>query len=90
MPVHFVKRLRGFDMKFLKAMDIQALDEAQRKRLQVGQWVYAGNKSCMGKFLGVKRCGTVVVAWQGNAKRRGAGSVTSYWHDLLQYARGRS
>ena len=77
-------------MKFLKAMDIQALDEAQRKRLQVGQWVYADNKSCMGKFLGVKRCGTVVVAWQGNAKRRGAGSVTSYWHDLLQYARGRS
>jgi hypothetical protein len=37
-------------MKFLKAMDIQALDDTQRKRLQVGQWVYAGNRSCMGKF----------------------------------------
>jgi hypothetical protein len=79
---------KGYEMKFLKAMDIQALDEAQRKRLQVGQWVYAGNKSCMGKFLGVKRCGTVVVAWQGNAAK--SGDVLGYWHDLLQYARGRS
>ena len=77
-----------YNMKFLKAMDIQALDEAQRKRLQVGQWVYAGNRSCMGKFLGVKRCGTVVVAWQGNAAKRG--DVWMYWRELLQYARGRS
>jgi hypothetical protein len=72
-------------MKFLKAMDIQALDEAQRKRLQVGQWVYAGDKSCMGKFLGVKRCGTVVVAWQGNATRKG-NKPNEYYRALRDYA----
>ena len=73
-------------MQYVKSMNIQALDEAQRKRLQVGQLVYAGNKSCVGKFLGVKRCGTVVVAWQGNAKK--GGNVTGYWNSLRQYAKG--
>ena len=77
-------------MKYSKPVNIQALNETERKRLQVGQWVYAGDRSCVGKFLGVKDTGTVVVACQGNAKRRCADSVTSYWHDLRQYALGTS
>ncbi len=72
-------------MRYVKATDIHALNDTQRSALQVGQWVYAGDKSAKGKFLGVKGTGTVVVAWHGNAQRYSTG-VTSYWHDLRQYA----
>lgn len=72
-------------MQYSKAVDIWQLTENQTRKLQVGQWVFAGNTKNIGRFLGVKKSGTVVVAWHGNASFQK--SYNGYIQQLLNYAR---
>lgn len=73
-------------MKFLPAFDIWQVPVELLAKAQAGQWVYAGDKSNKGQFYGVKPSGTVVVAWEGNAKN--AQSYREYKTALLNYAKG--
>lgn len=79
-------------MKFQPTKDIWALSETQIKKLQPGQWVSAGpaeaSKDNCGVFCGVKPSGSVVVAWNGNAKSRP--SRKAYRRALMDYAKGPS
>jgi hypothetical protein len=72
-------------MKFTYAFDIWSVPVDLLKHAQPGQWVYAGNKADKGRFLGVKRSGTVVVAWQGNTARQA--DKAGYIKTLRSYAK---
>jgi hypothetical protein len=57
------------------------------RRLQPGQWVKTSDSDVglsLGRFWGVKPSGTVVVAWQGNA--RGHSKYWEYQNALRHYA----
>ena len=73
-------------MQYKKALDIWQLTENQIRKLQVGQWVFAGTTKNTGRFLGIKKSGTVVVSWQGNASFQK--SYKGYIQQLLNYAKG--
>jgi hypothetical protein len=73
--------------RFTKAIDIWAADAS---KLQPGQWVYAGHDDgpgspTRGRFFGVKRSGSIVVAWLGNA--RSDRSVAGYFTAHRKYAK---
>jgi len=72
-------------MKFTHAFDIWSVPVDLLKHAQPGQWVYAGNKADKGRFLGVKKSGTVVVAWQGNTARQA--DKAGYLRTLRAYAK---
>lgn len=72
-------------MQYTKAIDIWQLTDDQIRKLQVGQWVFAGNTKNIGRFLGIKKSNTVVVAWQGNASFQE--SYRGYVQQLLNYAK---
>lgn len=72
-------------MKYKKAVDIWALSNEQIKKLQGGQWVYAGEPNNKGRFLGMKKSGTLVVAWNGNASQQK--SYMGYIKTLANYAK---
>jgi len=74
-------------MRFTPAVNIHALDDEARRRLQPGQWVYATDLDARGRFWGVKPSGTVVVSWHQNA--RNSGNVRDYWQAHRDYARAR-
>jgi hypothetical protein len=69
--------------RFLPTLDIWALDDAQRARLPIGQWVTAGPDGPKGRFLGQGR--STVVAWLGNA--RGSRDYHGYMRTLRDYGR---
>ena len=73
---------------YKKTVDIGQMSERELRRLTPGQWVYTDQDRPMwrGRFWGVKPSGTVVVAWQGNA--RGSGDWRDYQRRLCEYARG--
>jgi hypothetical protein len=73
-------------MKFTHAFDIWSVPVDLLKHAQPGQWVYAGNKTDKGRFLGVKASGTVVVAWEGNTQRHA--DKAGYIKTLRAYAKG--
>lgn len=73
-------------MKYLPAFDIWSTPAELLKHVQPGQWVYAGNKEDKGRFYGIKPSGSIVVAWQGNAKR--SGNLKGYYRALRDYAKG--
>ncbi len=73
-------------MQYQKSVDIWQLSDKQIKQLQVGQWIFAGDTKNIGRFLGVKKSNTVVVAWHGNASFQE--SYSGYIQTLLNYARG--
>lgn len=54
--------------------------------VQPGQHVYAGDKQTKGIFLGVKKSGSVVVAWNGNW--RAHSYDRGYIKSLRNYAKG--
>jgi len=58
-------------MKYTPAFNVWSVPKELLAHAQPGQWVYAGDKSAMGRFLGVKRSGVVVVAWLGNERNQG-------------------
>lgn len=72
--------------RFQKIIDISRLSDAAMQQLQPGQWVYTDVNTPLsrGKFWGIKKSGTVVVAWQGNAINRS--SWTEYQRSLRNYA----
>jgi len=55
-------------MRYTRAFNIWNLSDEQRKRIPIGQWVYAGDPSNKGRFYGQGR--TTVVAWLGNGRGR--------------------
>ena len=71
-------------MKYQPSFNIWTIPHPLLRYVQPGQHVYAGDTSTRGVFLGVKRSGTVVVAWEGNAK----GRRREYISTLRQYALG--
>ena len=79
-------------MKFKPTIDIWGLPSDALKTLQPGQWVSAGapdeNRTNCGRFYGVKPSGSVVVAWNGNARNRP--SIKAYHKALHTYAKGSS
>ena len=73
-------------MRYIKAFDIYKLSENTYKDIMVGQWIFAGDISNKGRFLGVKKSGTVVVAWHNNAKQQK--DYAGYIAALLAYSKG--
>jgi hypothetical protein len=77
-------------MKFLPAFNVWSTPVELLAHAQPGQWVYAGDRNSMGRFLGVKKSGSVVVAWLGNERGRGSKQQRlEYVRTLRQYALGR-
>lgn len=77
-------------MKFKPTIDIWSIPEESLKTLQRGQWVSAGpvpqgDRRACGVFCGVRPSGTVVVAWNGNA--RASKSPKAYRKALMDYGR---
>jgi hypothetical protein len=70
--------------RYTATIDIWTLDDAERRRLQVGQWVSAGpldaTGSNRGRFYG--QGFTTAVAWLGNARGR---DYRNYMRALYQY-----
>lgn len=76
-------------MRYAPAFNVWALPVELLAHAQPGQWVYAGDRSAMGRFLGVKRSGVVVVAWLGNERAQGGRSARrEYIRALRAYALG--
>jgi hypothetical protein len=76
-------------MKYSAPVNAHAVTTETLAKLQPGQWVYAGDRSAMGRFLGVKRSGTVVVAWLGNERSKGSYSARlEYIRNLRNFALG--
>ena len=83
-------------MRYVKTVDIWAPSAkfadtlATVSNLQIGQWVSAGtpdpDRNNCGRFYGVTSSGSVVVAWNGNARNR-AGGVKEYNKIIRDYAR---
>jgi len=76
--------------RYRTTINIWNLTEAERLELRPGQWVSAGTpdetRSNCGRFYGVKKSSTTVVAWNGNARR--SGSVRKYQQTSYNYAKG--
>jgi hypothetical protein len=72
-------------MKYQASFDIWQVPVDLLSYVQAGQHIYAGEKSNTGVFLGVKKSGTVVVAWKGNMKGR---VYQAYLKSLRIYAKG--
>jgi hypothetical protein len=70
--------------QYVRAFDITSLPPAALSGVSIGQWVFAGERTRdgIGRFLGVKPSGVVVVAWLGNGRRRWC----SYCRTLRQFA----
>lgn len=73
-------------MRYLPAFDIWQVPTELLSHAQPGQWVYAGDKESIGRFYGVKKSGSVVVAWRNNALN--SGSPKEYYSALRMYAKG--
>lgn len=73
-------------MKYQSIFDIWAVPVDLLKHVQAGQMVYAGDKSNKGRFLGVRKSGIVVVAWQGNVQNHS--DKLGYIKSLRNYAKG--
>lgn len=50
-------------MRYQPTIDVWALSEAERKNLQPGQWVRAGE--AIGRYLGQRPTGSDVCLWKG-------------------------
>lgn len=72
-------------MKYLTPFNIWETPVELLAHVQPGQWVYAGDKGTSGRFLGVKKSGSVVVAWHLNAKAQK--SPAEYHRILRAYAK---
>jgi len=56
-------------MQYQQAVNIYKTAEDKLNELQPGQWVYAGDRSVMGRFCRIKQNGVVVVSWAGKMDR---------------------
>jgi hypothetical protein len=73
-------------MKYQSIFDIWAVPVDLLNHVQAGQMVYAGDKSNRGRFLGVRKSGTIVVAWQRNVEAQS--DRMGYLKTLREYAKG--
>jgi len=73
-------------MKYQSIFDIWAVPVDLLKHVQAGQMVYAGDRSNRGRFLGVRKSGIIVVAWQGNVQSHS--DKVGYIKTLRNYAKG--
>ncbi|AHX01099.1 hypothetical protein M316_0034 [Nitrincola phage 1M3-16] len=73
-------------MKYCKAFNIWEFPEELMCKIQPGQWVYAGNPADKGRWCGIKKSGTKVVAWRGNMQ--GHKDKQAYFKSLIRYAKG--
>lgn len=73
-------------MKYQSIFDIWAVPVDLLKHVQAGQMVYAGDRSNRGRFLGVRKSGVIVVAWQGNVQSHS--DKVGYIKTLRNYAKG--
>jgi hypothetical protein len=73
-------------MKYQSMFNIWDIPADLCKHIQAGQMVYAGDKSNRGRFLGVRKSGTIVVAWQGNIQNHS--DKLGYIKSLRNYAKG--
>jgi len=55
-------------MKYQPAINIWDLSDEQRRKLPIGQWVYAGDPTNKGRFYGQGR--SAVVAWNDLGRRK--------------------
>lgn len=69
-------------MRYTKAIDIWTLSDEERSKVQIGQWVYAGEPEVKGRFYGQGR--STVVAWYTHGRRIG---WKSYCASLRDYGR---
>ena len=72
---------------YVKAFNVYGADNATLASALPGQWVYAGDRTSMGRFYGVKASGSVVVAWLGNARRHER--QRDYFRVINNYAQGK-
>jgi hypothetical protein len=81
-----IKQLEAV-MKFTDTINIWELSQKQIAKLKPGQWVSAGQLDANNKgiFCGVKKSGSVVVAWEYNA--RATGNFRQYVDTLMNYAK---
>ena len=75
-------------MRYQPSFNIWDIPTPLYKHLQVGQWIYAGDRDNKGIFLGVKPSGTIVCAWHKNAQAHGKGQFNKYIKTLRTYAKG--
>ena len=73
-------------MRYTQAFDIWNVSIPSLATVQAGQWVFAGDRSSMGRFMGIKPSGVVVVAWLHN--ERGHTDRQAYRSKLRAYAKG--
>ena len=73
--------------RYVTAFNVWGADNATLASALPGQWVYAGDRSSMGRFYGVKSSGTVVVAWLGNARKHAM--QREYFRTIYNYAQGK-
>jgi hypothetical protein len=73
-------------MKFVPSFNIWEVPVALLAKAQAGQWVYAGDKTCKGVFLGVKPSGSIVVAWYSISKNQK--NFRDHIKNLRAYAKG--
>lgn len=71
--------------RYQKAVNVWTLNPEQRKALQPGQWVYAGDKADKGIWCGQRSSGSDVVAWWRTGKRR---DFRGYVSMMMEYAKG--
>ncbi len=57
-------------MKYTKTVDVWELNDQERSKLQVGQWVSAGKNGNKGVWCGMNSNGIALVTWLGNISRR--------------------
>jgi len=74
--------------KYQKTVNVWNISHSELGSLQVGQWVSAGlpdsARSNCGRFYGVRPSGSVVVAWNGNAR----GHWAAYQRAVYNFAKG--
>lgn len=77
--------------RFQPTINIWTLSNEQLAALIPGQWVSAGEpdatRTNCGRFYGVKASGSVVVAWNGNARTQRSGDWFGYNRSLYNYAK---
>lgn len=68
---------------FQKTVDIYKLTPEERRALQPGQWVRAGEGGPVGRYFGQRSSGSDVCAWLNNARR----NYRQYMAFMAGYAR---
>jgi hypothetical protein len=78
--------------QYKKSVNIWELSQPERKALQVGQWITAGNSGCKfsrGIWCGQTNSGSDVAVWLGNIKSLRGVARQAHIRTLITYANDR-